>query len=283
MTVVNGYCSLNDFKAYITSPGIELNPDNLDDQVIEDVIVRASRRLDDLTGRRFYPRIETRYYNTPKYDVLSLDDDLLDVITLTNGDGSTIASSDYVLQPINEYPKYEIKLRDIATIYFTLTNASSRDKAIILLAYWGWRDRYAAEGWKLGSTINEAGNLNATDINFTLSSGVGFTTDQIIKIENELMIVSGISGASGNDINVIARGSNGSSAATHANSTAVYIWQPQDDITALALEIARIMYRSRYGENIETTAITTPAGVIVTPRSLPVWAQEVIGRYQRLY
>jgi hypothetical protein len=93
------------------------------------------------------------------------------------------------------------------------------------------------------------------------------------------MIVTGVVT---DDITVIKRGGNGSTAATHINGTSVYIWQQADDINALTLEIARIMYRSRYGENVETTAITTPAGVIVTPRSLPVWAQEIVAKYRRL-
>jgi hypothetical protein len=54
------------------------------------------------------------------------------------------------------------------------------------------------------------------------------------------------------------------------------------DIKALTLEIALIMYRARYGENVDVVSTYTPAGVIVTPRSLPVWAQEIIRTYQRL-
>jgi len=46
--------------------------------------------------------------------------------------------------------------------------------------------------------------------------------------------------------------------------------------------VAKVMTGSRFGENVETTSTYTGAGVIVTPRSLPVWAQEVIRKYQRI-
>ena len=79
----------------------------------------------------------------------------------------------------------------------------------------------------------------------------------------------------------MARGENGSTAAVHNDGTAVRGYNHHDDTQQVTLEIARMLYRSRYGENVETTAITTPAGVIVTPRSLPVWANEIINRYKR--
>jgi hypothetical protein len=83
-------------------------------------------------------------------------------------------------------------------------------------------------------------------------------------------------------LTVQARGDNGSTAATHVISSIVYVWQPPKDIKQLALEIAKIMYRSRYGENTETTATYTNSGVIVTPRALPVWAQEIVRNYLRI-
>jgi hypothetical protein len=279
MTVANGYCTLADFKAYITPPGQALNMDFGDDAVIEDIISRASRRVDALTGRRFYPRVETRKFDTPYNEQLWLDDDLLEIITLTNGDLVAIASTDYIFKPQNEYPKYCVQLRDTATIYFTPTSASSYDEAISLAGIWGYRERYSADGWVSGSTLNEVGNITTAVLSFTATSGSAFARDQIIRLDNEFMIVTDVTG---NEITVAARGANGSTAAIHLNAVAIKYWQQQDDIAGLTLEIARIMYRARYGENVETTAYTTPAGVVITPRSLPPWAQEVISRYQRL-
>jgi hypothetical protein len=101
---------------------------------------------------------------------------------------------------------------------------------------------------------------------------------QIIKIDNEIMMTKS-SGAT--SLTVVRRGDNGSTAASHLTSSVVYVWNVMQDVNALALEIALIMYRSRFGNNIETVSTVTAAGVIVTPRSLPSWANEVVGRYKR--
>jgi hypothetical protein len=102
---------------------------------------------------------------------------------------------------------------------------------------------------------------------------------QIIKIDNEIINTASVTA---NTLTAIARGDNGSTAATHLILSTVYLWKPMKDISLLTLEIAKIMYRSRYGENVDVVSTYTPSGVIVTPRSLPVWAQELIRKYQRL-
>ena len=275
----NGYTDLTTFKSYITPPGQSLSMDFGDDAVIDDIITRASRRVDALTGRHYYPRISTRNFDTPYGKELWLDDDLLEIITLTNGDLVAIASTEYVFAPANEYPKYAIRLRDTSQIYFTCNSASDYEQVVALVGIWGYRERYSADGWVQGSLLDEAGNITAAVLSFTADSGTSFARDQIIRLDNELMIVTDVTGA---EITVAARGANGSTAAIHLNNVPIYYWQYQDDIAGLTLEIARIMYRARYGENVETTAYTTPAGVVITPRSLPPWAQEVIGRYQRM-
>lgn len=280
MSMWNGYCSLADFKAYIKPVGNDLTADATDDAFIEKVIERASRRLDDLVGRSFYPRVESHNFDVPEDGMLWFDDDLLEVITLTNGDATTIASTEYVMKPITDYPKYCLLIRDISTTYFKESSTTySNEQVIALNAVWGYHSNYSRRGFVLGSTLVEAGNLNATLLSFTVASGTPFAVNQVIRLDNELMIVSDVTT---NEITVQRRGDNGSTAATHTNGVNVYYWQPMDDVVGLTLEIARMMYRSRYGENVETTAITTPAGVVVNPRSLPVWARELIEKYRRV-
>lgn len=280
MAVTNGYCLIDDFKNTLTAPGQDLVVDAADDRVIRNLIERASRRVDGLMGmgRVFYPYIQTRYYDIPKDGELWLENDLLAVITLTNGDATTISSADYYLLPNNQTPYYALTLTDVTSVVWSVTSSGGSMRALSLNGIWGYREDYSVRGWKLGSTLSEVGNLNATDLTFTLTSGASIREGMIIKIENELMQVTAVST---NDVTVAARGDNGSTAATHANGTSVYYWTVQADIEELTLEIARIMYRARYGENVETTSITTPAGIITNPRSLPVWANEVIAKYRK--
>jgi len=279
-TVINGYCTLAEFKAHLTPPGETLDADTADDAVIHALIETASRRVDDLTGRVFYPYVQTRSYDIPTDGVLWLDADLLEVTTLTNGDDDAIASTEYVLQPANVYPKYSLRIRDVSSEVWEVDSNASSEQVIDVLGVWGYHNQYSVRGWKAAGTLAAAWASTTT---LTATMTAGHTLDvqggEVIKIDNELYNVASVVA---NTLTVLSRGDNGSTAATHLINAPVYVWTYMRDIKELALEVTKIMYRSRYGENVETTSTYTASGVIVTPRSLPVWAQEIIRRYQRL-
>jgi len=135
MTITAGYATLADFKAYarITST------DSTDDGVIESIIEGASRYIDGKTGRTFYTRSETRYMDTPDGRELWLDDDLISISTLTNGNATVLTTSDYVLLPNNASPKYSIKLRDASSASWELSSTdNSPEKAITIVGSWGY-------------------------------------------------------------------------------------------------------------------------------------------------
>ncbi len=135
MAISNGYATLTEFKAYanITST------DATDDAVIEDIIEGASRLIDTYTGRTFYARTDTHYYNTPNsFELLIEDDDLLTITTLTNGDGTVISSNNYKLLPLNESPKFMVYLKTSSGIIWTLDSNSDPIGAITILGTWGF-------------------------------------------------------------------------------------------------------------------------------------------------
>lgn len=278
MSIINGYCNLQDFKLYLSGSGVMPGVDVFDDRVIEGMIETASRRLDNLCGRVFYPHVKTRSYDLPGDRYLWFSDDLLELLTLTNGDDTTIASTEYILFPQTEYPKYMLKLRDVSTTVWTQSSSADAEQVIDVLGVWGFREDYNIRGFVNETTINEGAELSAADLTITVASADNIYAGQIIRIENELMTVASVSG---NNVTVVKRGDNGSTAATHADATAVKIWSYPEDLQQVAMEIARMMYRSRYGENVETSSLVTAGGVVVTPRSLPIWAQEIINKYKR--
>lgn len=133
MAISNGYCTLAEYKSYskITSTDTE------DDSVIEDVIEGVSRAIDVFTARTFYARTETRYYDVPVSPDLILDDDLLTLTTLTNGDGTVITSQYYKLYPLNFSRKYRIRLTN--TYGWTITTSTGAyEGAISVLGSWGY-------------------------------------------------------------------------------------------------------------------------------------------------
>lgn len=277
MAIINGYALLSEFKAHITPPNQTLRPDYPDDNEIEDLLQSAARRVDDILGRVFYPRIQTMAYDAPDENIIKFGDDLLSLTTLTNGDSTVLTSSDYILMPANSYPKHSIKLRDTSAYYWTTNSAGSIEQVVTALGYWGYHEQYATRAWVnagvLGAAMTDTTSLTATLTGGTLNTFGG----EVIKVDNELMITTH---AEPTSLAVLSRGDNGSTAATHLISSVVYVWRPMVDIKQLTLEVAKIMYRSRYGD-AETTAVYTNSGVIVTPRSLPAWAQEIISKYAR--
>jgi len=134
MSITNGYASLADFKAFHSID----STDATDDGVIESAVEAASRHLDDQTLRTFYARTETRYYSVPEGLELRVDDDLLSITTLTNGDGDAIASSEYYLLPRNDTPKYAIVLKQSATELWVPDANGNTEYVISVLGSWGY-------------------------------------------------------------------------------------------------------------------------------------------------
>jgi hypothetical protein len=112
-----------------------------DDALIASLITRASQRIDTYTRRTFVRRAETRYFDAVK-DVsgltLYVDDDLIYITSITNGDGSAVDSADVVQLPANRLPKYAVKIKASAGISWTWE--TDPEQAITIAGSWGYRD-----------------------------------------------------------------------------------------------------------------------------------------------
>jgi hypothetical protein len=53
------------------------------------------------------------------------------------------------------------------------------------------------------------------------------------------------------------------------------------DIREACLEIAASYYHRRFGENVSAETTITPAGVVITPKDIPVSARSILQKYQR--
>lgn len=144
MTIANGYATLLQIKNRINSLG--MSADATDDATIENMVEQASRAIDGLCGgRTFYARTETHYFDTPNGPQLDLDDDLLAITTLTNGDATVVTSGQYFLIDRNRLPYYAIKLRASAGIIWQLDSNGDEEQAISLAGSWGYVDRAATD------------------------------------------------------------------------------------------------------------------------------------------
>jgi len=134
MAILNGYCTLAEVKAYIDTS----STDTGDDAVIEDMVEMASRLIDRLTMRTFYARSETHYFDYTGARGLKMDDDLLTVTTLTNGDDDTISSDEYNLLPFNRSPKHEIRLKQSSTEGWDSDSDGNTEGVISVAGTWGY-------------------------------------------------------------------------------------------------------------------------------------------------
>lgn len=268
----NLYATLVDYKEYFVARGQTASMDVTDDGVILDLLEQASRYLDDKTGRQYYPTIETRVYDVPEGRTLSLDADLLAVISLANGNSSAIASDQYVLEPANITPYRELILRSLASSYWLPSTTSGTEQVIQVVGWFGNRTRYAQRAWKSVGTLGAA-ITDTTTLAFTMTTGHTIVPYQILKIDSEIYNVSGVAT---DTITPAQRGDNGSTAVTHSNGATVYKWMPEEGAYGAVLEIANTAYNRRFGKSTGESATITGAGVVLTPRDIPKMAEEFI-------
>lgn len=128
------YTNVTALKVYLHISG------SADDALLADLVTRASRLIDEHCGRRFYPTTTTRTFdaNGPQVHnrMLLLDEDLLSVTTLTNGDGDVIAADDYMLRPLNWEPYFAIVLKQSSGKRWTYVN--DPEGAIRVEGVWGY-------------------------------------------------------------------------------------------------------------------------------------------------
>ena len=273
---INSYCSLADFLKWVSPQ--DTSADTNDDAVIETILEAVSRHIDAETGRSFYPFIETRYFDTPVTREIDLDEDLLEVISVTNADGTAVTS--YNLIPKNQSPHFGIRMTKTSTVAWTTNTTDLDEFSIDVLGIWGYHNNYSRRAWQSVGTLGAAISDTST-LAFTMTAGHSVAAGKIYKIENEIFLVETVST---NTITPKARGDNGSTAATHDNGTAVYEWQPIPDVTLACKMITQSVWR-RFGKNSSTNDenIVLGSGVVITPRDVPTVAAQAIARNRRIY
>jgi hypothetical protein len=277
-TPKNSYVIPTEFLQWVTP--LDVGADTVDDAVVADVLEATSRYCDSQTNRKFYPSVETQSYDVPSGRSLYLDDDLLEVLSITNGDDSSVSSTYYNLYPANIYPKDEIRLTETTSLYWASSSTTCFEQVIDVNAIWGYRERYSVNGWISGGTLGAAIG-DTTTLAFTMTSGHDLDDGHIVRIDDELFVIKTVTT---NKVTPFARGANGSTAATHSNSTAVYIWKPENDVEMATKQIAQNIYRRFAGSNASANEnIVTASGVVITPRDVPVVAARTLARLRRIY
>lgn len=131
------YVTLTEAKAYLGA----VVSDTSKDALLEDLITECSRFIDRYTGRHFYGAEETRYFNplTDTYNrLLFVDEDLLSITTITNGDGEELDADTYILQSPNFTPYWGVQLRLGGSKVWTWQ--TTPENSVIINGTWGYNN-----------------------------------------------------------------------------------------------------------------------------------------------
>ena len=122
----------------------------VEDGLLIGLIAKAEKHIGTQTDRQFTAAAATRYYDPTDPEVVNgpylyLDEDLVSVTTLTNGDANVLTvTTEYILEPVNTGPPYhEVKLITSGGIMWTFNN--DPEIAISLLGSWGYQATVPAD------------------------------------------------------------------------------------------------------------------------------------------
>ena len=243
--MTNPYADLTTLKF---SGVLNITGTSYDTRLLE-LLEAVSRLIDRYCNRHFYVLVTTRKFDGDGATELVVPD-LISVTSLKTDDNkdrtfeTTWAATDYLLYPPNAEPTKEWG-RPYARILVD-TEAGSEDvftagrQTVQLDGKWGYREITEDSG----ADINEGAQFSATDTTLTVTDGSKFAVGQTILIESEQLYMTAISA---NDLTV-TRGVNGSTAATHADSTDISIYKyPGTVVEACLVQSSRLWKRKDSG------------------------------------
>jgi hypothetical protein len=217
-----------------------------------------------------HPYIDTLafdYYNPRE---IELGADLLAITTLTNGDGTALASTEYVTKPTNELPKWKVQMK-IGSAYL-FNYITSLEEAISIAGIWGYVPHYL-RCWRQLTTLSGA-VTDAVTTSITVTIGTLFEVGHYALIGSEQVKVTAIA----TNTLTVERGANGTTAATHSSNDAVKVFDQLPDIAGAVL--AMVVYRYLHKDQIGSRVTVIDNGVVQVD-DLDPRVQKTIDRHTR--
>ncbi len=239
------YATIGDIKGVL---GIS---STTDDTVIRKICEASSRLIDNYCsgyGKRFfYCETATKYFDGA---VPLRIDDLLSITTIKtddDGDGTfentLTVTTDYLLYPLNGYPKTKIEL----SIGGNYGSFGASKKGCQIIGLWGYGDGISATPYILDTTLTSA-ITSTTATTCAVTSVANLSAGNTILIDSEQMYIYSISSLT----LTIERGVNGTTAATHSNTASLYIYQYPADIRQACIDLTSAIYQNRNKRGIQS-------------------------------
>jgi hypothetical protein len=222
--------------------------DSGEDGRLSAALQAASAQIEAAAGRRFLPRRAVIAHTIhPRHPAqLLLADDLLELETLVNGDGSSIELGQVMAVPdAPDGVTGVLRLRpgQVFTWVDTPLNAAQ------VGGVWGYHDRWS-QAWRDSADTVQDDPLSAGATTISVSDADGGTPDgiaprfqvgQLIRLGDEYAMVTGVDSAT--DTLTVRRGVNGTAAASHPAGTLIGIYRPPLDVEMLCLRWALWLYK----------------------------------------
>ena len=185
----NLYATREAVKRAVRSNGSE------NDEAIDRLIEAASRDVDNMTHRWFIPRTQTRLFKWPGTyglgDILWMDADLISVTALKtkaqDSSPTTISSSDYFLEPVNNAPPYNRIEIDISSSA-SFESGDTSQRSISVEGSWGFSADTVSVGTVASGLDSDATVTTMVTSNGSLTSGVN--VGDTLLIESEQVFVT---------------------------------------------------------------------------------------------
>lgn len=250
---------LSDVAPVITAGATSTNQDQL-----REWILQASERIQTECQRRFDEYIQTRTFDALPISQhgavdgleLYLDADLRSITTLTNGDSSTVTSSQYTLVPSNSPAKHYIQLLPNAGINWQYTD--NPYGAISVNGLWG----YGGQWVTTAATVDGVHNGSVTTL--AVSDGPQFEVGMTLQVGTEYLYVSAVSS---NNL-AVSRAVNGSTAGTYSGGEAIAYWQAHQLVRQAVLFLV-LWAEERAKARLSGEAFIADTGIPITVSALP--------------
>lgn len=292
---MNTYITLDAAHKYLTLASQSTE----DDELIKSLMFNASRSVDHFTRRKFYPRLETRFYDFRDSKQLKVDDDLLSVYALKTQNGAcTIASGVMWLaagDSWNHTPYDRVILQDTSGSQLYYSNNPQRSQE--LTAFWGYHENYSEAWVDTGTSLanNYAASAGTISLAGAGSAGTGSSDVQgvsprisvgdLLKMGDQLFYVIG-GDTSGNASVVVTPYVNGTHTASvvtggsYPSGTSIAKFAPEPDIVWATKRLTAWMYGQKDSPFFQKQA-AFQFGLLEIAEQWPVDVKERLTRFVR--
>jgi len=212
----------------------------------------ATARIDlELPGKTFFPRVQTRYFDSYASTEglnLYLSEPLAELTALTNGDGSVLAGGEYTLLPKSGAPYHTVRLAANGAIAWLIAPDGDPVDAISVAGVWHSTRPYSGMWFNPGETITLA---TTTTASFTPSDVDGVDAFRRTPRFSEGMLLKATSSSTTEYLEItriesgvvyVQRGARGTTAVAHT-AAALSVWQVEPVIAKACARLASYYYK----------------------------------------